>query len=81
MERIIPPAILKELGQIGVRDRNARIRKAAASANDHFARHPWAQALKGHMARQKPIGAICARARRADPLGLTARRDAAIFAR
>lgn len=47
MELIIPPAMLKELSQMGGRDRNALIRKAAAFANDPFARHPWAQALKG----------------------------------
>ncbi|MGE0260701.1 MAG: type II toxin-antitoxin system RelE/ParE family toxin [Alphaproteobacteria bacterium] len=47
MELIIPPAMLKELGLIGVRDRNALIGKAETFADRPFARHPWARALKG----------------------------------
>ena len=47
MELIISPAVLKELGRIGVRDRNALIGKAEAFANDPFAHHLWAQTLKG----------------------------------
>ena len=47
MELIIPPAMLKELSGIGVRERNALIGKAEAFANDPFARHRWVQPLKG----------------------------------
>jgi mRNA-degrading endonuclease RelE of RelBE toxin-antitoxin system len=47
VELIIPPAMLKELSGIGVRERNALIGKAEAFANDPFAHHPWAQPLKG----------------------------------